>query len=101
MNTKTDYAFYKSQYIDAEDAKNIHIFEGHYNPMDGKFRRIGEDSCCGKCHPIPCGAKFDKVATGDTDIEIRKEARRIAKEYEDNGITVCGQCVARFYSDDI
>ena len=101
MNSKTDYAFYMSQYIDADDAKNIHIFEGHYNRENNTFQRTEKYSCCGKCRPISQGARFDKVATGDTDAEIRKEARRIAKEYEDHGITVCGQCVAKFYSDDI
>lgn len=101
MNSKTDYAFFTSQYIDAEDAKNIHIFEGHYNRDKKTFQLTKKDSCCGNCRLIPQGAKFEEIATGNTDAEIRKEARRIAKEYEDRGITVCGQCVARFYSDDI
>lgn len=100
MNTKTDYAFCKSQYIDAENAKNIHIFEGHYNREANTFQLTEKYSCCGKCRTISSGTRF-KVAKGDNDTEIRKDVRKIAKDYEDSGVTVCGQCVARFYSDDI
>ena len=99
MDSKTDYAFYKPQYIDAEDAKNIHIFEGHYNREDKTFL-CAKKSCCGNCGRVS-DAKWSEVAAECSDEETRKTARAIAKNYEDRGITVCGQCVARLYSDEI
>ena len=100
MDSKTDYAFYEPQYIDAEDAKNVHIFEGHYNRDKNTFSRSGKFSCCGNCSLVS-NAKWSKVAAEYSDEETRKTARAIAKNYEDRGITVCGQCVARLYSDEI
>ena len=100
MNQKIDYAFCKSKYIDAEGAENIHVFEGHYDRNNNTFSRSEEYSCCGNCIPVP-GVKYDSVAAEYSDKETRKKAREIAKNYEDNGITVCGRCVARLYSDEI
>ena len=100
MSSSTDYAFYTAEYIDAEDAKNVHIFEGHYNREDKAFRRFGNESCCGNCGLI-AKPYWDKVAAECSDEETRKKARELAKDYEDRGITVCGRCVARLYSDKI
>ena len=100
MDSKTDYAFFTAEYIDAEDAKNVHIFEGHYNRDTNTFSRSGNFSCCGNCNLVS-KAKWNKVAAECSDKETRKKAREIAKNYEDCGITVCGKCVARLYSDEI
>ena len=100
MSSNTDYAFCKSQYIDAEDAKNIHLFEGHYHRDENTFSPAGRFSCCGKCSTVS-DVKYCAVAAECSDEETLKKAREIAKNYEDHGTTVCGQCVARLYSDDI
>ena len=99
MSSKKDYAFFTSQDIDAEDAKNIHIFEGHYNREDETFL-CAKKSCCGNCGLVS-NAEWAKVAAECSDTETRKKARAIAKDYEDRGITVCGKCVAKLYSDKI
>ena len=100
MSSKIDYAFFTSQNIDAEDAKNIHLFEGHYNRDNGIFSCSGKLSCCGKCSLVS-EAGWNQVAAEYSDEATRKKAREIAKDYEDRGTTVCGQCVARLYSDEI
>ena len=100
MSSNTDYAFCESQYIDAEDAKNVHIFEGHYNRVENTFSRSDDFSCCGNCIPVS-GVKYGDVAAERSTEETRKKAREIAKNYEDRGTTVCGRCVARLYSDEI
>ena len=100
MNQKIDYAFIKPQCIAAENAKNIHIFEGRYNPITEEFVPTDKISCCGKCSIIPSGG-YSEVSAEKTNDATNKKARQIAKDYEDCGITVCGKCVARLYSDEI
>ena len=100
MDLKIDYAFVESQDIDADDAKNIHIFEGQYNQILGHFTPFENKSCCGKCSAKHHPTNIQIVARRNNE-ETRKAARAIAKNYEDCGITVCGQCVARLYSDEI
>jgi len=93
------YAFFNSQQIDAENPKNIHICVGFYNPLT---RRIlhKRSCCCGKCSLKP-DAGCELVVAESTIEATRMRAREIAKMFEDDGNTVCGQCVATLYSDDI
>ena len=100
MDQKIDYLFVESQDIDADDAKNIHIFEGQYNQISKRFTPFENKSCCGKCSFKPRPESIQIVARRNNE-ETRKAARTIAKDYEDCGITVCGNCVARLYSDEI
>ena len=100
MDQKIDYVFVESQDINADNAKNVHIFEGQYNQITERFTPFEKESCCGKCSFKPHPKNIQIVARRNNE-ETRKVARAIAKDYEDRGITVCGQCVARLYSDEI
>ena len=93
------YAFYYPQQINAENAKNIHIVVGTYDPQTEKFW-CKQTCCCGKCSLIP-GAEYNDIAAESTVEATRMKARGLAKDFEDNGDKVCGQCVATLFSDDI
>ena len=100
MNKK-NYALVAPMFIDAENAQNYHLFEGHYNPLTRQFVPSGEASCCGRCR---CTAPFGYARISDNDWpdEIaRMDAREVVKQFEDLGKGVCGQCVATLYRDDI
>ena len=101
MSKVEAYAFVESKYIDAENAKNIHIFEGYYDVQTKKFYPSNnKKSCCGNCSTKEKWYYY-KIAYGTTLDERRRNVRQIAKELEDLGETVCGQCVSIFYGDDI
>lgn len=93
------YAFFGPQQINTENAKNIHIVVGFYDPATKVFSHK-YTCCCGKCSLIPC-ASFIKVVAEGTVEATRMKARELAKDFEDNGYEVCGQCVATLFSDDI
>ena len=97
---KTDYVFIESEHIDAEESENVHIFETQYNHKTNKFSIPKDKSLCGK-YKVSSGLVCGKVAAENTNEETREKAREIAKNYEDDGITVCGQCVATLYRDDV
>ena len=99
MNSDNSFAFFSPKQIKAENPKNIHIVAGSYDPQNKVFvhRRT---CCCGKCSLIP-NASYNLVAAENTEEATRMKARAIAMGYEDRGETVCGQCVATLYSDDI
>ncbi len=99
MPKEEAYAFVESKYIDADDAKNVHIFEGYYDEQKRSFSRTS-NSCCGKCSTKEKWSCY-RIACGTTLEERRKNARQIAKTLEDEGKTVCGQCVSIFYGDNI
>ena len=96
---KVGYGFYNPQQIDAETPKNIHIVVGSYDPLTKTFSRK-RTCCCGKCTLKP-QAGYKHVVAENTIEVTRMKAREIAKMFEDDGHTVCGQCVATLYSDDI
>ena len=102
MSKIQTYVFVEPEYIEAEDAKNIHIFEANYDNEENKVYVKNPNcySCCGRCS-VKKYWKCLKMASGNSLEEKRKDARRIAKEFEDIGRTVCGQCVSTFYNNDI
>ena len=87
------YVFIPREFIDAEDAKNIHIFEGELNKTSNVASTRTKEACCGK------------VKRKDTwrylKYEDKKETSRnyAAVELENKGRETCGQCVATLYSD--
>ena len=93
------YAFFDPQQINAENAENIHIVVGFFDPSTKVFSHK-YTCCCGKCSLIP-GASFINVAAEGSVEATRMKAREIAKWFEDNGHRVCGQCVATLFSDDV
>lgn len=101
MKKKINIALVAPKFIDAEDAQNYHLFEGHYNPITKQFVQSGKASCCGKCR-CTSSSEYARISYLDcTCEEARKKAREVVKRFEDNGKRVCGQCVATLYSDDI
>lgn len=91
--------FFGPQRINAENAQNIHLVVGVYDSQEEliEHRRT---CCCGKCSVAP-NAEWDLVASENTDEATRMKARAIAKDLEDCGFRVCGQCVATLYRDDV
>lgn len=96
MNVNKAYCFVKPQYIIAENAKNIHLFEGYFDPSTGHFELSKNESCCGNCRCVSHNYSF---VAESSDEETLKHAREVAKRYEDQGKPVCGRCVAALYSD--
>ena len=102
MSKIRTFVFIEPKYIDAENARNIHIFEVEYDTekKEAYINSSNNESCCGNCiAKIP--GKYLVIAAGNSLEERRRDARRLAKEYEDTGKTVCGQCVSTFYSENI
>lgn len=98
---KINYAFVAPQKINAENAQNFHIFEGHYDPIQKQFVSSDDKSCCGKCK-CTSSSDYARVCELDDTYEVaRKKAREVAKGFEDRGKKVCGQCVATLFSDRI
>ena len=93
------YSFVKPQFIDAENAQNYHIFEGHIDPRDGHFVSSNRKSCCGKYHCTSPSAYEIVFLSPNEDLLMK--VRKIAKWHEDRGEKVCGQCVATLFSDNI
>ena len=91
------YCFVEPQYIIAENAKNIHLFEGYFDPLTGHFELSKNESCCGNCRCKPHSYQF---YAGCSDEETREHAREVVKWDEDHGKSVCGRCVATLYSDE-
>lgn len=101
MKKKNNFALVAPEFIDAENAQNHHLFEGHYNTITRQFEPLGKESCCGKCR-CTSSSEYARISYLDcTCEEARKKAREVVKRFEDNGKRVCGQCVATLYSDDI
>ena len=96
MIKKLSYCFVKPQYIIAENAKNIHLFEGYFDPSTGHFELSKNESCCGNCRCVSHNYSF---VAESSDEETLKHAREVAKRYEDQGKPVCGRCVTALYSD--
>lgn len=83
------YAFVKPEYIDAENARNIHIFNAS-SKADGIY--AVKSSCCGnvtrKSEWTPL--RYEEGKDG---------GRSYAAKLENNENETCGKCVATLYSD--
>lgn len=90
-----EWGVYESQYIAAEDAKNIHIAEGR--------SRIDEEGTpvfkVNQQHRTICGERIlqknGKICVFQDAMKLRS---RLA-ELQNQGNEVCGTCVSHFYAD--
>ena len=96
MEKRISYCFVEPKNIIAYSAKNIHLFEGYFDPSTGHFELSKNESCCWNCRCKPHSYQF---YAGSSDEETREHAREVVKWYEDHGKTVCGRCVAVLYCD--
>ena len=95
------YIFVESQYIDAVNASNIHIFEGYY-VVETKKAVITSDeskSLCGK-YTVKKPWCYSEIALGNSDEDRLIEARKIAIGFENEGKTICGQCASVLFADE-
>ena len=89
------WAIYDSQYIDAKDARNIHVVEGNVTNEAGEihFRpNTGLATVCGK--NLKRQGRAYTFCSKDPS-EIRSKLA----EFQNQGYEVCGTCVSRFYAD--
>ena len=81
MKKKINIALVAPKFIDAEDAQNYHLFEGHYNPITKQFVQLGKASCCGKCR-CTSSSEYARISYLDcTCEEARKKAREVVKRF--------------------
>ena len=91
--TARGWGFYEKNHINAENPKNVHIFEGTITYEDSgeiKFSANG-NAVCSVRKKSP--ASYLHVTENKTGV------RNKAAELENSGKTVCGKCVSHFYAD--
>lgn len=90
------WAIYKSQYVDAENAQNMHIVEGEIVVDEAGKRQFcpnfNKDTICGL--KLKNGKRQYYVCSKDPSA-IRSKVTDLQNE----GHEVCGTCVSRFYVD--
>lgn len=90
------WGIYNSEYIDAEDARNIHVAEGIVEddlPQDRKFY-------VNLKHETICGRKLvDKDRRVGGFSKCASEIRSKLAKLQNDGNEVCGTCVSHFYAD--
>ena len=89
------WAIYKSQYIDSDNAKNMHIAEVRIEKQDNG----GEVVYLNKNKETICGLK---LVSRPTYLYLSKSASDIRSkmaELQNGGHEVCGTCVSHFYAD--
>ena len=101
MKYTIGYSFVKPENTGSQEANNIHIFRGLYDPQSNRSMLLpSRRSCCRQSGP----AIFDDSdlrAVGNTDEDARAKARLMAAKLQNRGEEVCGQCVATFYKDGV
>ena len=91
------WAIYDSQYIDAENAQNIHVAEGKIVVKNHKktfFINSKEETICKE--------KLKSIKEGRQNRFCSTDPSKIRSELENlqnQGYEVCGVCVSRFYAD--
>ncbi len=90
------WAIYESQYIDAENAHNMHIVEGTIDLDEAGKRQFrpnsGKDTICSL--KLKNGKRQYLFCSNDPS-EIRSKVANL----QNGGHEVCGTCVSRFYAD--
>ena len=90
------WAIYESQYIDADDGKNMHVVEGKITYHDGKklFAPNSElKTACGKQNLKNGNRKYFFASTSASEI------RSTLADSQNEGYEVCGTCVSHFHVD--
>lgn len=89
------WGVYESQFIDAEDAKNMHVAEGKItvNAEGKKVFRVNQQ------HKTICGEVVLVPGKRITAFQEAPKMRTKLAEIQNQGKEVCGTCVSRFYAD--
>lgn len=89
------WAIYDSQYIDAKDARNMHVVEGNViNKAEGIHFRPNADLA------TICGKNLKRQERVYTFCSKDPSAIRVMlADLQNKGNEVCGTCASRFYAD--
>ncbi len=90
------WAIYESQYIDADNAKNMHVAKGEITYHDGKEWFTPNSALKTVCEKqnLKKGKKQNSFFSASAS-EIRSKLA----DFQNQGCEVCGTCVSRFYAD--
>lgn len=90
------WAVYESQYIDADNGKNMHVVEGKITYRDGKkfFTPNSElKTACSKQNLKKGNRKYSFASTSASEI------RSALADFQNQGYEICGLCVSHFHLD--
>ena len=90
------WAIYESQYIDSNNAKNMHVVEGKISYQGGQkcFTPNSMLQTVCKKQKLKAGKKQNSFCSTDAS-RIRSKLA----EFQNQGYEVCGTCVSHFYAD--
>ena len=86
------WAIYEKQFIDADNAKNMHIVEGNIT-LDDRFSPNTK-------HETLCGRRLKgSIRRVLFHSKVPSEMRSRCATLQNNENEVCGRCVSHFYAD--
>jgi len=90
------WAIYESQYIDSDNARNMHVVEGAITSEGGKVYFTPNTklkTVCNRQELKKGTRKYSFCSVKDSEIRSK------LAEYQNQGYEVCGTCVSHFYAD--
>ena len=90
------WAVYESQYIDSDNAKNMHVVEGKITYRDGKKFFTPNSALKTVCKKQ--NLKKDKRQYSFASTSASAIRSKLA-DFQNQGCEVCGTCVSHFYAD--
>ena len=90
------WAIYESQYIDADNAKNMHVAKGEITYHDGKewfTPNSALKTVCEKQNLKKGNRKYSFASTSDSEISST------LADFQNQGYEICGLCVSHFHVD--
>ena len=90
------WAIYESQYIDSDNARNMHVVEGTITSEGGNVYFTPNAMLQTVCNrqKLKGGKKQNSFCSTDAS-KIRSKLA----EFQNQGYEVCGTCVSHFYAD--
>ena len=90
------WAIYESQYIDADNGKNMHVVAGKITYDDGKklfTPNSALKTACSKQNLKKGNRKYSFASTSDSEIRSK------LADFQNQGYEICGLCVSHFHVD--